>query len=132
MKITYIAKKLQPFQIQILLFIIVIIVGYRDPFLLQLVIIPIVVIGLGLLVSYILRKVIASRLLGTITAIMIAPIITFILNISFNYWSYMSAYGSKGEKPNMEFIFSWSVIFPTLSFIAACIMIFTLNVRDKR
>ncbi|WP_028402153.1 hypothetical protein [Ectobacillus panaciterrae] len=73
-----------------------------DPFLLQLVIIPLIVIGIGVVTALFIRKLI------------IAPIVTLILNASYEFWYFRHYY------PESKVIFSsWNIIFPVISLIIA-------------
>lgn len=107
-----------------------VIVGFFEPFLFQIVTLPFLLIGFGVLIALLARKVIVSRLMSTIVAIIVAPVVTFILNLSFNYWSW-KAYASNGHALNTEYLFSWSIVFPTLSFITICCLIFFRNWKGK-
>jgi hypothetical protein len=69
-----------------------------DPFLMQLVIIPFIVIGLGVLMSVITKKV------------FIGPIVTLLLNLFYEIWY------SKRYYPELELqVSSWNIIFPLIS-----------------
>ncbi|QUW22438.1 hypothetical protein JSQ81_02295 [Sporosarcina sp. Marseille-Q4063] len=71
---------------------------FVDPFLMQLVIIPIVVIGLGVLMSVITKKV------------FVGPIVTLVLNLIYEVWHFKKYY------PDLELqVSSWNIIFPIIS-----------------
>ncbi|AQU79415.1 hypothetical protein AJGP001_09160 [Planococcus faecalis] len=72
-----------------------------DPIIMQLLVVPIVVIGIGILLSIITRR------------IYIGPIVTMVLTLSYNYWYFTTFF------PNSELSFtmvsSWCIIFPLIS-----------------
>ena len=71
-----------------------------DPFLMQLVIVPTIVIGLGVLVSYFVKKV------------FIGCLITLLLNLLYETWYFKYYY------PESEINFtSWNIIFPIMSLV---------------
>jgi hypothetical protein len=107
-----------------------VIVGFFEPFLFQIVTLPFLVIGLGVVIALFARKVIISRLMSTTIALVVAPIVTFILIISFNYWS-MKGNAGNGNEINTEYLSTWSIILPTLSFITICFIILYRNWKEK-
>jgi hypothetical protein len=107
-----------------------VIVGFFEPFLFQIVTLPFLVIGLGVVIALFARKVIISRLMSTTIALVVAPIVTFILIISFNYWS-LKGIASNGNEINTEYLSTWSIILPTLSFITICCIILYRNWKEK-
>ena len=72
-----------------------------DPIIMQLVIVPIIVIGIGILLAILTKKV------------YIGPITTMLLTLSYNHWYFTSFF------PNSELSFtmisSWCIIFPLIS-----------------
>lgn len=76
------------------------------PFMMQLVIVPLVVIGLGVLVSYILKN------------IFIGPLITLFLNILYEIW-YIAHYYHKLELT----LTSWNIIFSAISLLISWIVV---------
>ncbi|MYL57586.1 hypothetical protein GLW20_08715 [Virgibacillus halodenitrificans] len=77
-----------------------------DPFLMQLIIIPIVVIGLGVLSAVFTKR------------IFVGPLVTLILNLLYEVWY------SKYYYPDSELIItSWNIIFPIISLIISGILI---------
>ena len=105
-------------------------VGFFEPFLFQIVTLPFLVIGLGVVIALFVRKVIVSRLLSTTIAIIVAPVVTFILILSFNYWS-LKGNASNGNEFNTEYLYTWSFILPTLSLITICCLILYRNWKEK-
>ena len=77
-----------------------------DPFLMQLVIVPLIVIGLGVLVAVLVKKA------------WLSPLLTLGLNILYEYW-YMNHYYPDS---NMSFT-SWNVIFPVFSWLISWVLI---------
>ncbi|QFT90774.1 hypothetical protein FIU87_19190 [Bacillus sp. THAF10] len=76
-----------------------------DPFVMQLVIVPFIVIGIGVLASVFVKK------------FYIAPLVTLILNALYEVM-YMKIYFSSSD-----FSFtSWNIIFPLISLIIASII----------
>ncbi|WP_172370321.1 hypothetical protein [Sporosarcina jiandibaonis] len=75
-------------------------VEHVDPFLMQLVIIPFIVIGLGVLLSVITKKV------------FVGSIVTLLLNLLYEVWHFKQYY------PDLELqVSSWNIIFPVISLI---------------
>lgn len=70
-----------------------------DPFVMQLVIVPLIVIGIGVLVAWLMKKA------------FIAPIVTLALNMGYEFW-YMKTY-YEGEPISFTV---WNIVFPLLSF----------------
>ncbi|KMJ93183.1 hypothetical protein CBCST_20430, partial [Clostridium botulinum C str. Stockholm] len=70
-----------------------------DPFLMQLVIVPLIVIGLGVLVAYNIKN------------ILIGPLITLFLNSLYEIW-YIKHY-CPGSEISLS---SWNIILPMISF----------------
>jgi hypothetical protein len=104
--------------------------GFFEPFLFQIITLPFLVIGLGVVIALFARKVIISRLMSTTIALVVAPIVTFILIISFNYWS-LKGIASNGNEINTEYLSTWSIILPTLSFITICCIILYRNWKER-
>ncbi|MDU1230494.1 MAG: hypothetical protein E7B13_11515 [Clostridium sp.] len=77
-----------------------------DPFMMQLFIVPMIVIGLGILVSYTLKN------------IFIGPLITLFLNILYEIW-YIWHYYHKLELT----LTSWNIIFPAISLLISWIVV---------
>ena len=77
-----------------------------DPFMMQLFIVPLIVIGLGILVSYTLKN------------IFIGPLITLFLNILYEVW-YIEHYYHKLELT----LTSWNIIFPEISLLISWIVV---------
>lgn len=77
-----------------------------DPFLMQLVIIPLIVIGLGGLVAYIIKNV------------FIGPLATLVLNILYEIW-YMKHYYPESEIT----LSSWNIIFPVISLVVSWVVV---------
>ncbi|MDB2150194.1 hypothetical protein [Clostridium butyricum] len=77
-----------------------------DPFMMQLFIVPLIVIGLGILVSYTLKN------------IFIGPLITLFLNILYEVW-YIEHYYHKLELT----LTSWNIIFPAISLLISWIVV---------
>ncbi|ENQ3105304.1 hypothetical protein ACEOWJ_001273 [Bacillus cereus] len=71
-----------------------------DPFIMQLVIIPLIVIGLGVLASVLVKK------------IFIGPLITLFLNALYEIWYFKHYYPENGF-----FLSSWNIIFPVISLV---------------
>lgn len=107
-----------------------VIVGFFEPFLFQIVTLPFLVIGLGVVIALFARKVIVSRLMSTTIAIIVAPVVTFILILSFNYWSLKSNV-SIGNEIHIDYLYTWSIILPTLSLITICCFILYRNWKEK-
>ncbi|GAA0492916.1 hypothetical protein GCM10008986_19170 [Salinibacillus aidingensis] len=77
-----------------------------DPFVMQLIIIPFIVIGLGVLLAAVTKK------------IFIGPLATLILNLLYEVCYSMYFY------PDSELIFSsWNIIFPLLSLVFSAIFV---------
>ncbi|MFD3449343.1 hypothetical protein ACFDTO_32725 [Microbacteriaceae bacterium 4G12] len=72
-----------------------------DPFFMQLVIVPTIVIGLGVLTVIFTRK------------IWVGPVVTLILNFLYNLW-YFKHYYPQNEL-HITMLFSWCFIFPCIS-----------------
>ncbi|MGH4121793.1 MAG: hypothetical protein ACREV6_02450 [Clostridium sp.] len=83
-----------------------------DPFLMQLVIIPFITIGCGVLSSIFLKKV------------WISPIVTFIINALDEIY-YFKHYYSEIR------LTSWSIIFPIISLVISLIIIPTIKTNKK-
>lgn len=77
-----------------------------DPFLMQLFIVPLIVIGLGGLVSYIIKN------------IFIGPLITLFLNILYEIW-YIKNYYPESEIT----LTSWNIIFPVISLVVSWVLV---------
>lgn len=85
-----------------------------DPFIMQLFIVPLIVIGLGLLASIIAKKV------------FIAPLITLLLNLLYETW-YMKHY-----YPEHEISYtSWNIIFPVISLVISLVVVSALKQKSK-
>ena len=86
-----------------------------DPFLMQLIIIPLIVIGLGLLLSILTKKV------------FVAPLITLLLNLLYETW-YMKHY-----YPEHEISYtSWNIIFPVISLLISGAVVSALKQKSKQ
>lgn len=85
-----------------------------DPFVMQLFIVPLVVIGLGVLVSYITKK------------IFIAPIVTLLLNLLYEFW-YMKYFYLETE---VTFT-SWNIYFPIFSLVFALAVVLSQKYKNK-
>ncbi|ANU28252.1 hypothetical protein [Planococcus versutus] len=72
-----------------------------DPIIMQLVIVPFVVIGIGILIAVVTKK------------IYMGPITTMILTLSYNYWYFTTFFPD--SKLSFTMISSWCIIFPLLS-----------------
>lgn len=81
-----------------------------DPFLMQLFIVPLIVIGLGLLAAIFTKKV------------WVAPLITLLLNLIYETW-YSKYYYPESE----PFFTSWNIIFPAMSLFIALIIVYTIK-----
>ncbi|GKW45950.1 MULTISPECIES: hypothetical protein [Planococcus] len=88
-----------------------------DPFLFQLVLLPIVVIGIGIAVSLITGK------------IFIGPLVTLLLNLAYETW-YFSSYGFSGG----IYYSPWNLILPAVSLVFCWIVVSVrkqiINVRQ--
>jgi hypothetical protein len=73
-----------------------------DPFLMQLVIVPFIVIGIGIIASIFMKNIV------------FAPLITLILNLLYELWYSTYRYSEMQFTPT-----SWNVIFPLISFVLA-------------
>lgn len=77
-----------------------------DPFIIQLLIVPAIVIGIGVIISVRLKTV------------FIAPIVTLVLNLLYETWYSLYYY------PNEGMIYTtWNVIFPVISFAITLVII---------
>lgn len=86
-----------------------------DPFLMQLFIVPLIVIGLGLLISILTKKV------------FVAPLITLLLNLLYETW-YM-----KHNYPEHEISYtSWNIIFPVISLLISWGLLYILKQKRKQ
>ncbi|ATP40055.1 hypothetical protein CSE16_08330 [Solibacillus sp. R5-41] len=86
-----------------------------DPFLMQLFIVPLIVIGLGVIASALVKKV------------FIAPLITLFLNGLYEIW-YMKYY-----YPELEINFtSWNIISPLISLVVALMVVPFLKQKYKQ
>lgn len=81
-------------------------IDLMDPFLIQLIIVPIIVIGLGVLVAYVAKKT------------FIGPLTTLFLNILYEIL-YIMHYYPKSEIT----LSSWNIIFPLISLIFSFIVV---------
>ncbi|WP_394121675.1 hypothetical protein [Planococcus donghaensis] len=72
-----------------------------DPIVMQLVIVPMIVIGIGLLLALLTKRV------------FVGPVSTMILTLSYNYWYFTSFYPS--SELSFTMISSWCIIFPLIS-----------------
>ena len=85
-----------------------------DPFVMQLIVIPLIVIGLGVLLATITIK------------IFIGPLVTLILNLLYEVWHSMYYY------PDSELIItSWNVIFPLISLIVSVICVLVRKAKTE-
>jgi hypothetical protein len=85
-----------------------------DPFLWQLFIVPLIVIGLGVLVSALTRK------------IFVGPIITLILNVLYQVW-YSKYYLQEAD----ICLTSWNIIFPAISLVFSFTIVTILMEKNK-
>ena len=86
-----------------------------DPFLMQLFIVPTIVIGLGLLVAILAKR------------IFVAPLITLLLNLLYETW-YMKHY-----YPELELSYtSWNIIFPVFSLVTSLAVMSVLKENRKQ
>ena len=85
-----------------------------DPFIMQLFIIPLIVIGLGLLVTILTKK------------IFVAPLITLLLNLLYETW-YMKHYYPESEISYT----SWNIIFPVISLVISLAVVSVLKQKSK-
>lgn len=85
-----------------------------DPFILQLVIVPAIVIGLGVLVSVLTNK------------IFIGPLITLISNLLFEVWHSKYYY----HYPDISFS-SWNIILPGYSLIISATIVLYKKTNRK-
>ncbi|WP_142826317.1 hypothetical protein [Planococcus soli] len=80
-----------------------------DPIVMQLVIVPTIVIGIGIMLALFTKKV------------YVGPITTMLLTLSYNYWYFTSFF------PNSELSFtmvsSWCIIFPLISLYLSWIFV---------
>ncbi|MDN7242234.1 hypothetical protein QWY14_10515 [Planococcus sp. N028] len=81
-----------------------------DPFLMQLVIVPLVVIGLGLIVAIRSKKVIVK--------VIASPLVTLVLNMLYEIWYSFSF------NPNLGISFSsWNIYLPLLTFALSWLVV---------
>jgi hypothetical protein len=104
--------------------------GFFEPFLFQIITLPFLVIGLGVVIALFARKVIVTQLMSITIAIIVAPVVTFILILSFNYWS-LKGNVSTGNEINTDYLDTWSIILPTLSLITICCLILYRKWKEK-
>lgn len=80
-----------------------------DPIVMQLVILPTIVIGIGIVLAILTKRV------------YIGPITTLLLTLSYNFWYFSSFF------PNSELSFtmisSWCIIFPLISLYLSWLVI---------
>lgn len=86
-----------------------------DPFLMQLFIVPLIVIGLGVLTSILTKKV------------FVAPLITLLLNLLFETWH--SKYYFHINEISYT---SWNIIFSIISLIFSWIVLSVLKQESKQ
>ena len=85
-----------------------------DPFLMQLFIVPTIVIGLGLLVAILSKRV------------FVAPLITLLLNLLYETWYIKHYY------PELEISYtSWNIISPLFSLVFSWVIVSVLKVERK-
>lgn len=72
-----------------------------DPIVMQLVIVPMIVIGIGLLLAILTKRV------------YIGPISTMVLTLSYNYWYFTSFFPY--SELSFTMVSSWCIIFPLIS-----------------
>ncbi|MGE7887636.1 hypothetical protein ACQKN7_09670 [Bacillus cereus] len=80
-----------------------------DPFVRQLFLVPVFVIGLGVYVSYVTKR------------IWVAPVLTLLLNTLYNTWYALSNYPV--SYVNWSMITAWCVTFPVISFLISYILV---------
>ena len=86
-----------------------------DPFLMQLFIVPLIVIGSGVIASALVKKV------------FIAPLITLFLNVLYEFWY------KKHYYPELEISFtSWNIIFPLISLGVSLLVVPFLTQKNKQ
>gem|GEM_PF-3086348 len=90
-----------------------------DPFLMQLFIVPLIVIGLGVIASALAKKV------------FIAPLITLFLNALYEIW-YMKHYYPELEISFTSCFTSWNIIFPLMSLAASIVVVPFLKQKNKQ
>lgn len=72
-----------------------------DPIVMQLLIVPMIVIGIGMLLAILTKRV------------YIAPISTMLLTLSYNFWYFSSFFPN--SKLSFTLVSSWCIIFPLIS-----------------
>lgn len=81
--------------------------NYFGPFFMQLVIVPFFVIGSGVFIAILIKKV------------LVAPIVTLLLNVSYEVW-YSNYY-----YPHLEMsLTTWNIVLPVLSFLICWLIMF--------
>lgn len=85
-----------------------------DPFIMQLFIVPLFVIGFGLLLSILVKKII------------VAPLMTCFLNLLYETW-YMKHYYPEHDLSYT----SWNIIFPVISFAISLLVVTALKRESK-
>lgn len=82
-----------------------------DPFVMQLIIVPLLVIGIGVAFSILVKKV------------FVGPLITLILNILYEFWYAQYYY------PDSEIsLTSWNIIFPLMTLFISWLV---LSIRKR-
>lgn len=80
-----------------------------DPLVMQLIIVPLAVIGIGVLAATALKKV------------YIGPVTTLLLNLFYNSWYF--SYKFPDAQIPFTMIFSWCVIFPVFSLFLSWVFV---------
>ena len=72
-----------------------------DPIVMQLVILPTMVIGIGIVLAFLTKR------------IYVGPITTMLLTLSYNFWYFSSFFPN--SKLSFTMVSSWCIIFPLIS-----------------
>ncbi|GGA66275.1 DUF2651 family protein [Ornithinibacillus halotolerans] len=83
-----------------------------NPFVMQLFLVPVIVIGLGVLVSVLTKKV------------YLAPLITLLFNLIIELLYH-------GRQTEGFILSSWNIVFPIFSFVVAWVIIFVQKQKTK-
>lgn len=88
-----------------------------DPIIMQLVIVPFFVIGIGIWLALVSKKV------------YVGPIITMVLTLTYNYWYFTSFFPN--SKLSFTMISSWCIIFPLISLYLSWFILMQLqSIKD--
>lgn len=85
-----------------------------DPIVMQLVIVPMIVIGIGMLLAFLTKRV------------YVGPISTMIVTLSYNYWYFTSFFPD--SELSFTMVSSWCIIFPLISLYFSWMIVFQLHV----